>query len=240
MPAPRKKTAPKRRAAKPARKTTRSHLLIIECDTKTLARDGLHVGTGFSKIVKASLPDKRIAIVQTSTKDQMQKDLAKVFTEFGRFRSILIVGHSDDKALDMTADFSPPWAEVGKWIEIFEPEFLFLAACEAGQSKAVRDVFKGAGPSLRQIYACPVLLHKIHTAPMGVLIYMQLTQGKINPEQSEALRAAHYVLSGGQLYRWRRNETGPGEDLHGKLWDAIGKTIYFGEWDLLKKLFPNS
>jgi hypothetical protein len=240
MPAPRKKATTKRRPAKPVRKPPRAHLLIIECESGKLARQGMHLGTGFSQIIKGWLPGKRVAIVQTSTEAKMADDLAKVFAEYGRFRSVLIVGHSDAELLNMTSDGPRPWATVGKWIKLFEPEFLFLAACEAGQSKAVRNVFESAGENLRQIYACPVPLHKIHTAPMGVLIYMLLTQGKINPEQSQALRAVHYGLSGGQLFRWRRNETGPGEELRGKLWDVIGKTLYFGEWDLLKRLFPNS
>lgn len=175
MPRTSRKTA-KRKPSRPARKPPRAHLLIIECDTRNLARDGLHLGTGLNQIVQTWLPGKKVAIVQTSTKDKMREDLAKAFATFGRFRAVLIVGHSDDRILDMTSDFSPQWAEVGKWIEIFAPEFLFLAACEAGQSEAVRDVFGSAGKSLRQIYACPVPLHKIHTAPMGVLIFMLLTR----------------------------------------------------------------
>jgi len=239
MPAARKKAPAKRRAPLAARKPTRAHLLIIECESQKLARQGLHLGTGLGKLIQDWLPGKRVAIVQTSTEKQMGEDLAKAFQKHGRFRSVLIVGHSDAELLNMTGDGPRPWATVGKWIKIFEPEFLFLAACEAGQSEAVRKVFDAAGPSLRQIYASPVALHKIHTAPMGVLILMLLTQGRINPEQSQALRLVQYMVHGGQLYRWRANETGPGEELKGKLWDSIGKTLYFGEWDLLKQLFPN-
>ena len=239
MPAARKKTPAKRRAAKPTRKPTRAHLLIIECESQKLARQGMHLGTGFGQIIKDWLPDKKVAVVPTSTERQMGEDLAKAFAKHGRFRSVLIVGHSDAEFLNMTSDGPRPWATVGKWIKIFEPEFLFLAACEAGQSEAVRTVFDSVGKSLRQIYASPVPLHKIHTAPMGVLIFMLMTQGKISPDQSQALRAVQYMLHGGQLYLWRQGETGPGEELRGKLWDAIGKTLYFGEWDLLKKLFPN-
>jgi hypothetical protein len=52
---------------------------------------GMHLGTGFSRIIKPLFPNKRIAIVQTSTEAQLREDLARVFQEFGRFRSILIV-----------------------------------------------------------------------------------------------------------------------------------------------------
>lgn len=83
-------------------------------------------------------------------------------------------------------------------------------------------------------------LDKIHTAPLGLLVYMMLANGKINPDQSEALRMVHYIVYGGQLYRWHRNETGPGRELTGKLWDAVGNALNFGPWDLFEKLFPRS
>lgn len=103
----------------------------------------------------------------------------------------------------------------------------------------MRDVFDSAD-TLRRIYASPVTLYKIHTAPIGVLLYMLLADGKINPEQSQALRLVHYIVSGGQLYCWRKNETGLGQELTGKLWDAVGNTLNFGPWDLFERLFPRS
>jgi hypothetical protein len=235
MRAIRKKFATKRSAPKRARKPPRAHLLIIECDSRELASQGMHLGTGFSQIVRPLFPKKHIAIVRTSTEAKLQEDLAHVFREFGRFRTILIVGHSNPQELMLTSEGCRSWAAVGQWIKIFEPEFLFLAACEAGQSEAVRAVFDTVA-SLRQIYASPVSLYKIHTAPLGVLIFMLLWNGNIDPEQSQALRLVHYVLSGGQLYRWRRSEAGPGQELTGKLWDAVGTNLDFGPWDLLKKL----
>jgi hypothetical protein len=231
-----KATRKGRRGAQAVRKAARAHLLIIECDSQRLVRQGMHLGTGFGHIVKTLFPNKRIAIVQTSTEKKMAEDLAKLYEDYGRFRTILIVGHSDAEELEMTADGSRPWATVGAWINKFEPESLFLAACEAGRSESVRTLFESVGKSLREIYACPVPLHKIHTAPMAVLIYMRLTQRSIDPQISQALRVVHYGLAGGQLFRWLRKETGPGRGLEGKLWDAIGKSFYLGEWDLLKKL----
>ena len=195
----------------------------------------MHLGTGFSQLVRPLFPDKRIAIVQTSTEAKLGEDLAKVFQEFGRFRSILIVGHSNPQELALTSDGCRPWATIGHWIKIFEPEFLFLAACEAGKSEAVRSVF-GVVPTLRQIYASPVTLYKTQTPPLAVLIFMLLWEGKIDPEQSKGLRGAHYILSGGQLYQWLKSEAGPGEELTGKLWDAVGQTFDFGPWDLVKRL----
>jgi hypothetical protein len=213
--------------------------LVIECDSQKLASQGLHLGTAFGQAVRTMFPNKRIAIVRTSTEDNLRAVLANVFEEYGRFRTILIVGHSNPNELMLTGEGCRPWATVGQWLKIFEPEFLFLAACEAGRSAAVRHVFDSVD-SLRQVYASPVTLYKVHTAPLGVLIYMLLANGKINPEQSQAFRAVHYIVSGGQLYRWRRTESGPGQELTGKLWDTVGNALNFGPWNLLERLFPQT
>jgi hypothetical protein len=229
----------KRRNAHPTRRRARAHLLVIECDSKKLAGDGLNLGTAFGQLVKGLFPTKRIAVVQTSTQDRLRDDLAKAFEEHGCFRSILIVGHSNPSGLMLTAEGLRSWDTVGRWLSLFEPEFLFLAACDAGRSVGVRGVF-GSVRSLRQIYASPVKQYKIHTAPLGVLLYMLLANGNINPAQSQALRIAHYVLTGGQLFRWLRGESGPAEELRGYLWDAVGNGLNFGPWDLLESLLPTN
>ena len=78
-------------------------------------------------------------------------------------------------------------------------------------------------------------LYKIRVGPLGVLLYILLAGGKINPELPQALRFVHSIASGGQRYRWRRDETGPGQELTAKLWDAVGDVMNFGPWDLLAR-----
>lgn len=227
------KSAPARRPRKPRR----SDLLIIECDSQNLAIQGMHWGTAFDQVARALFPDKSIVLVRTSTEDKLRDDLARVFAECGRFRSILIVGHSGPVELELTSDGGRSWATVSQWLKIFEPEFLFLVACEAGQSATVREVFRGI-KELRQIYASPILLYKIHTTPIGLLICMLLASGKIDQAQSEALRRVHFIVSGGQLFRWLRREIGPGQELRGRLWDAVSGTLNLGPWDLFEALWP--
>lgn len=223
--------------ARPARKSPRAHLLVIECDSTNLASQGLHLGTAFGQVVTQCFPNKRIVVVQTSSEDKLREDLATVFQQYGRFRAILVVGHSNPTALALTSEEPRSWSVVANWLRIFEPEFLFLAACEAGRSEAVRDLFVGI-PSLRQIYASPVTLYKIHTAHLGVLVWMLLERGRLNPDQAQALRIVHYIVAGGQLFRWLRKDAGPGQELTGRLWDAVGTALNLGPWDLLEQLWP--
>jgi len=233
-----KSTRVKRRSGQiEQRRRPRAHLLIIECDSRKLAADGLNLGSAFGRLVKTVFPEKRIAIVQTFSERRLIEDLADVFREHGRVRSILAVGHSNEAGLVLTADGLRSWNVVGNWLQKFEPEFCFLAACRAGKSEAVRDLFKPI-KTLRQIYASPAALYKNQTPPLAVLIGMLLKDGKIDEEISGALRLVNYVLTGGQLYRWRRAETGPGEEVKGHLLDGVASLFDQGPWDLMERLLP--
>jgi len=233
-------TGSERRSAKiKQRGQPRAHLLIIECDSRKLATDGLDLGSAFGKIISRLFPEKRIAIVQTTSEEKLKEDLADVFKEHGRVRSILMVGHSNEGGLVLTADGLRRWEVVGNWLYKFEPEFCFLAACQAGKSEAVRGLFEPI-KSLRQIYASPTALYKNQTPPLAVLIAMLLKTGRIDEDLSGTLRLVNYVLTGGQLYRWKRAETGPGEEIKGRLLDGVATLFDRGTWDLLQRLVPRT
>jgi hypothetical protein len=180
-----------------------------------------------------------MAIVQTFSEQRLTEDLADVFQEYGRVRSILVVGHSNEAGLVLTADGLRSWSVVGNWLQKFEPEFCFLAACRAGKSEAVRDLFKPI-KTLCQIYASPAALYRNQTPPLAVLIGMLLKDGKIDEEMSGALRLVNYVFTGGQLYRWRHAETGPGEEVKDRLLDGVASLFDHGTWDLLERLSPRT
>jgi len=223
----------------------RSDLLIIECDSEELARTALNLGTWFGNVASIAFRRRRIALVQTSTAAKLEDDLDAAFTKHGRFRSLLIVGHSDENGLAMVSDAIVPWADVGNLIRRFQAKRLFLCACRAGHSKAVRNVFENA-KSLREIYGSPVDLLKIHTAPMGVLIGIELYRGKVNQQESAGIRIASFVHWGVQTYCWRRDEMGPGNELAVQSWDAVAKLLGVTNWDLsdaitdwVKKIWPH-
>jgi len=109
---------------------------------------------------------------------------------------------------------------------------VFLAACEAGKSVAVRDLFKSIA-TLRQVYGSPVTLYKNQVPLLAALIGMLLTDGRIDEDQSGGLLLANYVLTGGQIFRWKRGETGPGEEINARWWDDVASLLDRGPWDLL-------
>src|ERR1700683_5497129 len=171
MPKSRRKSAKRgKRSPPPAKQRSkpRSHLLIIESDSRKLAADGLNLGSAFGQLAKTIFPGKNIAVVQTSTEQKLGEDLAEVFQKFGRFRSILLVGHSNETGLVLTGDGLRGWPVVGNWLKVFEPEFCFLAACRAGRTAAVRELFKQI-KTLRHIYASPAALYRNQTPPLALI-----------------------------------------------------------------------
>jgi hypothetical protein len=184
----------------------------------------LNFGSGVASFLQATVPKKSIVLVRTSTVSELGATLASVWNRFGRFRSVLVIGHSNAKGLQLTNDHFFEWNAVGQWLKKFEPRSLFLAACDAGGSEAVRRLFASI-PSLRDVYASPIKLYSGQTAPLAVLILSSVQQRRIDNKARRVLQGVNYVLTGGQLYRWKRSETGTGRELEGCLYDLAASLL---------------
>ncbi len=150
-------------------------LLIIECDSENLASQRLNLGSAFFQllnhdIAKLLLAKKSIILLRTSTKSTLSEQFARAIEQHGRFRAVLIVGHSNAEGIRIASNESFAWRVLGNWLEPFGPEIIFLAACEAGKSVAVRDLFEPLNETLREIYASPVKLYGPQAASFAVLI----------------------------------------------------------------------
>ncbi len=202
------------------RRSAAAHLLVLECQDQKLNGQGLNFGSRTVPFLKALFPTKRIVLVPTSSLSELGPSLAEPSAKYGRFRSLLIVGHSNAMGLQLTNDHFCSWHAVGQWITKFEPEFLFLAACEAGRSEAVRSLFAPA-PSLREVYASPIQFYAGQSTPLVSLIASVLKDRKIDSEASSLMRTLNYAITGGQIFRWRREDVGKGEELSAKVWDSL-------------------
>jgi hypothetical protein len=180
----------------------------------------MDIGSGFGQRLKDAFPTKGIALVQTSTEEKLRQDLAAACEKHGRFRSILIIGHSNETGLFMLNDnILYGWDVVGNWLQTFEPEFCFLVACKAGRSTAIRKLFAPI-QSLRQIFASPTTISAHQTVPLAVIIGMLLRDGKIAEDLSGVFRMLNVAVTGGQLYRWKRADTAPGQEINCALADV--------------------
>lgn len=216
-------------------------LLIIECDSANLGADRLNLGSLFYRmlnheIAKLFLAKKTVVLLKTSSKSRLDEEFAEVLQRYGRFRAVLIVGHSNSTGIRVASDDRFEWGALGKWLAPFRPEMIFLAACEAGQSVAVRNLFEPLKETLRDVFACPVKLYPTQAAAFAVLIAGLLWTGEINENESIAAQFVNYIGTGGQIYHWRYGETGPGAGIPAKLWDAFGKAFDFGQWDSQQRI----
>lgn len=214
----------------------RKDLLIIECDAANLVPDRLHLGTAYDcllahPLLNPILPHKTVTLVKTSTASKLPEHFAGAFDEHGRSKAILIVGHSNDEGLQLASDLFCDWRMVGKWLRPFEPQFVVLAACEAGKSKAIRQLFEPL-KTLRDVYASPVKLYAPQAAALAVLIGMRLWYEELGDKHSRALRIVNYIGTGGQLYHWKRKETGTGQEISPEFWDSLSSVFDRGQWDL--------
>jgi len=210
-------------------------LLIIECDSANLAADRLNLGKALADLlkhdaVKLVLRDTTVRLVQTSTARRLLEQFREVAEE--HFRAILVVAHSNPAGLQLASDKFCAWRTFGNWLQPFEPEFVFLVACEAGGSETVRELFEPVKKTLRDVYASPAELYGIQAAALAVIIGELLLTGDIDDEHSVAARLVNYIGTGGQIYRWSYEETGPGAEIPAKSWDDLAKVFDFGEWNL--------
>ena len=216
-------------------------LLIIECDSANLAADRLNLGKAFADLlrqdaVKLLVRDTTVRLVQTSTADRLLEQFREVAAEHPRFRAILVVGHSNPTGLQLTGEKFCDWRTVGNWLQPFQPEFVFLVACEAGGSATVRELFEPLKESLRDVYASPAKLYGIQAAVLAVIIGELLLTGEIGDDHSVAARLVNYIGTGGQIYRWSYEDTGTGAEIPAKSWDDLSKAFDFGQWDLHKQI----
>jgi hypothetical protein len=202
------------------RRPSAAHLLVLECQQEKLAGEALDFGSRIVPVLKALYPKKRIALVPTSTYRDLAPSLAGIFVEHGPFRSVLIVGYSNNVGTRLTNGAFCTWSSAGLWITKFEPQILFFAACEAGRSDGVRGLFESI-PTLREVYASPVQLCAEQSTPLAALIVLTLKGPAVNSDASSVVRTLIFAITGGQIFRWRRGELGDGQELTGKLWDSV-------------------
>jgi hypothetical protein len=206
------------RPGTPARRPPAAHLLIIECESAKLAADNLAIGTEIERLARIAFPRKHIVLIQTSTTAQLLKDLADTSENHPRFRSILIVGHSNLRGLKLTSEPLRSWDAVGKWIAGFSPEFLLLTACEAGNSLPAGKLFQ-ALKHLKEVYASPTKFYRDQAYILFVIIHQLLEQRKMDAQLLIAAQVTNFVLTHGILFKWTRREFRSGKEVQGKLWD---------------------
>src|SRR5260370_37603591 len=79
-----------------------AHLLVLECQDQKLSGQALNFGSRIVPFLKALFPSKRLVLVPTSSLSDLAPLLAEASAKYRRFRSVLIVGHSNAMGLQVT------------------------------------------------------------------------------------------------------------------------------------------
>jgi hypothetical protein len=184
----------------------------------------LNFGSRIAALFQRLALKKKIVLVRASSRDQLCRTLGETMQSHDRFRTILLVGHSNEVGLQLTPDDFYEWAAVGEWLKPFQPEFLLLAACSAGRSAGIGRLFSQL-QILREIYASPVTLFSDQSHPFALLLGAILKNRKVDETFLRGLQAAGYVFVDAIIYRFKRNETRSGKELERFAWDLFGDLI---------------
>src|SRR5947199_10621074 len=122
-----------KRPVKKARRKPAAHLLVLECQTGLLQRQGLAIGTPLHNELSGKYPGKTITLAPTDSRQDLTDHLGAIRTMHERYRAVLIVAHSNPNGLQLTTENFCTWTVLASWLASFAPEHLFLIACDAGQ-----------------------------------------------------------------------------------------------------------
>jgi len=90
--------------AKTPRRRAASALLVIECDAGRLAAQGLAVGQSICDLIRDFHPRATTQFIQTSTLSELQRSLGNAGQSHGRFRLVILIGHSNEDGIQWTRD----------------------------------------------------------------------------------------------------------------------------------------
>jgi len=214
-------SSPSQRREKRRRRPPASHLLIIQCEPDKLAQQGLDFGSKVAAFCSLPFHKKKIVTAKAHSKDDLCRTLGEILQSHDRFRTVLLVGHSNEYGLQLTPDEFYDWSAVGEWLKPFQPEYLLLMACRSGRSSAVRPLFQQIR-SLREVFASPVAFFTDQTHPLAGLLVALVKNRKVDERWLRVLQASGYLLTDALLYRWKRGETLRAGNVERAAWDLLG------------------
>jgi hypothetical protein len=195
----------------------RKAVLIVECDSATLVRQNLAVGDQLHAMVKLAFPRNRVELVRTATEGELLKGLGELAGDGQRYRSIIIIGHSNRNGLRLTADSFYEWPAIGRWLGPFDPHRIILMACEAGRWLPCAALFESI-PDLKEIFGSPVPAHKNQMwVVLGRVLYA-LGARRAEGKWIGLMQAGNFLITKGVMFRNTRQEYERGNDAEGKDW----------------------
>jgi len=215
---------PKSRRASPRKRPgAAASLLILECDPAKLPAQPRTFAADLESAARTLAPRARTFRVQAETRSGLLADLGRLRADVDRFGVVAMVAHSNATGVNLTADGAVSWRALAEWLAPFSPRTLVLVACEAGRWVAAEPLFEGI-PSLKELYASPVLVNDQQAACIKLLIPHLLNGRRLRDQDRRAAQLVNFLLTRGiVLRRTRRDFRNPGV-LEGAVW-TIGEEL---------------
>ena len=190
----------RRRRPKPA-----PALLILECDPESLPVQPHTFARDLRTAVSAFVPGALAGHVQGSSKQEVLADFGRWKTEHGRIDMIAVVGHSNLTGIRVAPDLELAWDAFAQWVKPFAPRTLVLVACEAGREVPARALFGGI-PTLKELYASPVLINDLQAAVIKILVPYLLTGRRLSPRARTVGQFLNFLITQGIIWYRRRSD----------------------------------
>jgi hypothetical protein len=173
--------------------------LILECDAKRLASEGMAMGNqinGIARVLPVKNRNVELALVNS------QADLLEAFADYAeRYSSIkviVVIDHSNTWSLRLSTPNNTvlDWPVVANWFEKFKPQYLVFAACNASQYPAKAAFFEKL-KNLKAMFASPVKISRLQVEIIKILVPYLLLAKTIDPD----------VITLGQWLAFLRDKT---------------------------------
>lgn len=222
-----KKRKPRTKSRLKIRTTRRSpsgHLLVIECDSPTLDKQGLAIGTRAVQLLNPLFPAKNIQLLRTSADDRVAGEFASIIERHNRFKTVLLVGHSNPQGLQLAAETFVQWPVLAKWLAPFEPKSILLAACGGARFEGAKALFEGL-KTLRDLYGSPIELTVQQTTPLALATMTLLTGNRLPKDLNGLIQAANFIVTRGLFYHWSRDEVLNKQNIQAVVWTQFADIL---------------
>lgn len=198
----------------------RKAVLILECDSSKLSEQGLALGDILQESIITTFPRNPIKLLKAFNLSDLLKDFATLSETNQKYKTVIIIGHSNRLGLQITQDKFLAWSGVAQFLPLFEPNRLIALACEAGKWQACSAMFSSL-PTLNEIFASPLPADKTQAMIVAAKAVHVLGPRREDAGLNSFMQIMNFALTGNVMIHHTRKEfeEASEDDIH--LWDGV-------------------
>ncbi len=202
----------------------RKAVLVVECDSAKLAQQNLALGEQLCSLIKQAFPLNPVDLVQSDTEAGLLEKVRELHEKGRPYRSIIVVGHSNQDGLMISSDRFIGWGGVANWFKSFDPHRIILIACNAGRWLPCTALFSGM-PTLKEIFGSPAPAHKDQAFAVLFIVLHILGAQKADADTLRLIQAGNFLLTKGLMLRRSRREYEESGVVEGLVWGLTDSVL---------------